>query len=385
MISFQERVRGAILGAAYGDALGAVAEKLSFGEIKAKFGKVESLHTHWYKDDVPEQKNGKERGGGIVTDDTLMMLALMRVYEKEKRHLDAYDFGNEFMKEIAFRKTYIPEFGREAVLLERLFYPEKYAYTRHVLANCEPREGGIGNMVNCGAAMYMAPVGIVNAGNPKGAYDEGILFAMGHQHSYGLEAAGVMAACTAKAMETGTTAEDLVETALIFAKDGTKLAIEALAEEAFALKAKHAEMDELTACLHRRVKEFSPMEDDVARKEEKLGIPSAHYAPGRLRSIEELPVALAFLLINDGSFYPSVRSGVNSGRDTDSIGAMIGALAGAMDGMKAAEEEDIRVLESANRLQMVKAADSFSDTALFIIKNDLMSSKKRERLLNLNV
>src|SRR5690606_15354167 len=123
------------------------------------------------------------RGEGIVTDDTLMTLALMRVYGTERRHLDAYDMGNEFVKEIAFRNVYVPELGRETTILERLFYPEKYIFIRHVLANCEPREGGIGNMVNCGAAMYIAPVGVVNAGDPKAAYDEAILFVMGHQSS----------------------------------------------------------------------------------------------------------------------------------------------------------------------------------------------------------
>ena len=42
------------------------------------------------------------------------------------------------------------------------------------LANCRsPRLGGVGNMVNCGAAMYAAPVGIVNAGDPRGRLSRG--------------------------------------------------------------------------------------------------------------------------------------------------------------------------------------------------------------------
>ena len=95
------------------------------------------------------------RGEGIVTDDTLMTLALMNVYCIERRHLDAYDLANEFVKEISFRPKYIPEFGKEAMVMDSLFYPEKHIFNRHVLANCEPREGGYGNMVNCGAAMYI--------------------------------------------------------------------------------------------------------------------------------------------------------------------------------------------------------------------------------------
>ena len=32
--------------------------------------------------------------------------------------------------------------------------------------HADPRDAGVGNIVNCGAAMYIAPVGIANAGDP---------------------------------------------------------------------------------------------------------------------------------------------------------------------------------------------------------------------------
>lgn len=382
MISFQDRVRGVILSAALGDAMGAVVEKLSYEEIKEKYGRVESLHTAWYKADDPEENRGKIRGFGTVTDDTLMMLALIRVYLKEKRHLDAYDLGNEFMKEIAFRKTYIPEFGREAPLIERLFYPEQYMFTRHVLANGEPREAGIGNMVNCGAAMYIAPVGVVNAGNPKGAYDEAILFALGHQNSYGLEAAGVLAACVAKAFEENVQAEDIIQTAITFAKDGTKKAIIAISNEARSLNARNADKDEIVKHLHRVMADYSPMQDDVKRSIQKTGLPSSHYTPSRLLSIEELPMALAFILLNNGDYYSSIYDGINSGRDTDSIGVMIGVILGAMHGDKVMKQGDVDILEQRNRLNLLSISESFIQTSSEIIRKDLEMNRMRERILN---
>ncbi|MFY4777113.1 ADP-ribosylglycohydrolase family protein [Metabacillus sp. RGM 3146] len=382
MISFQERVRGVILSAALGDALGAVVEKLSYEEIKERYGRVESLNTVWYKSDLPEESQGKERGFGTVTDDTLMMLALIRVYLKEKRHLDAYDLGNEFMKEIAFRKTYIPEFRKEAPLIDRLFYPEKYLFTRHVLANCEPREAGIGNMVNCGAAMYIAPIGVVNAGNPKGAYDEAILFALGHQNSYGLEAAGVLAACVAKAFEENAQAEDIVQTAITFAKDGTKQAIIDMANAARSLKARNADRDEVVKQLQRVIAAYSPMRDDVKRSIDKTGLPSSHYTPSRLLSIEELPMALAFILLNNGDYYSSIYDGINSGRDTDSIGVMIGVILGAMHGDNVIRKEDIEILERTNQLNLLNLSEAFIPTSMKIIKNDIELNKKRENIMN---
>lgn len=381
MISFQDRVRGVILATALGDALGAPIEKLSYEQIKEGYTRVETLKTRWYKENESEDVTlGKQRGNGIVTDDTLMTIALMNVYAIEKRHLDAYDCGNEFVKEIAYRKINVPEFGKEAFIIDRLFYPEKYIFMRHVLANCDPREGGIGNMINCGAAMYIAPVGVVNAGNPKAAYDEAILFAMGHQSSYGLEAAGVLAACVAKAFEQDATVEDIVQTALKYAKDGTKKAIEELTAAARTLRSEKDNKDKVVQTFHSIIAKYSPMGDDVHRKMEKVGIPSNHYTPSRLFSIEELPLALAFIVLHDGEFYPAIYDGINSGRDTDSIGVMIGVILGAKYGYQVIKDEDIELLESTNKLQLVERADQFCTIAKEIIKEDLELNTKRSSL-----
>jgi ADP-ribosylglycohydrolase len=381
MVSFQERVRGVILSIAFGDAIGATVEKLSYQEIKDQYGRVESLNTKWYKADAPQEITlGKKRGNGIVTDDTLMTTALINVYLTEERHLDAYDMGNEFVKEIAYTKRYIPEFDKEAMIIDRLFYPEKYIFMRHVLANCEPREGGLGNMINCGAAMYIAPIGIVNAGNPRGAYDEAILFAMGHQSSYGLEAAGVLAACVAKAFEHGVTIEEIIETAILFAKDGTKMAIKDLTTAAKELRARSAEMDEVIEVFQTIISKYSPMKDDVHRKIEKLGIPSNHYTPSRIFSIEELPMALAFIVLNEGDFYQTIYDGINSGRDTDSIGVMAGAILGAMQGDSVIKKEDIQILEETNRMNLIHLSEKFAELAKRMIKDDIFLNEKRNEL-----
>jgi len=378
MISFQDRVKGVLLSTALGDAMGATIEKLNYQQIKEQYGRVESLETKWYKADIPEEERlGRMRGKGTITDDTLMTNALIQVYLTKKRHLDAYDMGDEFIKEIAYKKQYIPELGKDAMIMDRLFYPEKNIFIRHVLANCEPREGGIGNMVNCGAAMYIAPIGIVNAGNPKAAYDEAILFAMGHQSSYGLEAAGVLAACVAKAFEANVTIDEIIETTITLAKDGTKEAIKDLTAAAKELRTKNADMDEVIQVLQKKMEKYSPMKDDVHRKLEKIGVPSNHYTPSRIFSIEELPMALAFIVLNDGDFYKSIYDGINSGRDTDSIGVMTGVILGAMYGVEVIKKEEIRLLEETNKTNFTFIAEQFAEVAEIIIKEDLTLNQKR--------
>ncbi|MGO4789632.1 ADP-ribosylglycohydrolase family protein [Paenibacillus sp. 2KB_20] len=383
MTSFRDRVRGVVISTALGDAMGAPIEKLTYEEIKSKYGRVESLMTRWHKMDLPaDVRLGRVRGDGIVTDDTLMTIALMNVYLTEGRHLDAYDMGNEFVKEIAFRKTFVPELNEETLIIDRLFYPEKYIFMRHVLANCDPREGGIGNMVNCGAAMYIAPIGIVNAGNPKAAYDEAILFAMGHQSSYGLEAAGVLAACVAKAFEPGVSVDDIVRTAISLAKDGTKAAIVEMTQAARELRHQRDDMDKVIEVLQAIMLKYSPMGDDVSRHIDKVGIPSNHYTPSRLWSIEELPMALAFIVLNDGDYYRSILAGVNSGRDTDSIGVMAGVILGAMYGCEVIRKEDIEQLNKVNRLDLCAIADRFSGIAAQIIEEDLRINESRKNIVS---
>ena len=382
MISFQERVRGVVFGTAYGDALGATVEKLSYQEKKKRYSRVMSINTEWYKATWPAEKRlHRLRGYGIITDDTLMTLALMKVYSSQKRHLDAYDLADEFVKEIAFRNRYIPELGKEALILDRLFYPEKYIFIRHVLANCDPREGGIGNMVNCGAAMYIAPVGVVNATNPKAAYDEAIAFAMGHQISYGLEAAGVLAACVAKAFEPEVSVEDIIKTALMYAKDGTKKAIEAISNVAIGLKSERENKDLIVEKFHQIILEFSPMGDDIDRKIEKVGKPSNHYTPSRLFSIEELPIALGYIILHEGDFHQAIIDGINSGRDTDSIGVMIGVILGAMHGYQVFERADIEILERVNQQNFLEKADQFAKNAKIIIEKDIVQLERSKQLL----
>ncbi|WP_136608663.1 ADP-ribosylglycohydrolase family protein [Paenibacillus dokdonensis] len=383
MISFADRVKGVVFGTAFGDAMGAVVEKLTYNDIKGKYGRVETTQLRWWKSELPETARlGRMRGQGIVTDDTLMTLALMKVYDTEQRHLDAYDLANEFVKEIAFRPRYIPEFGKEALIMDRLFYPEKHIFTRHVLANCEPREGGYGNMVNCGAAMYIAPVGIVNACNPKAAYDEAILFASGHQVSYGLEAAGVMACCVAKAFEPGVTVDNIVNTALRYAKDGTKRAISDICEAAKLLRPIKKDRDEVVRYFHEIIGKNSPMGDDVNRSIDKIGVPSNHYTPSRLFSIEELPMALAYMVLHEGDLLEAVKDGVSSGRDTDSIGVMIGAILGAMQGIQAIPADEIQAIEEINKQQIEKQCSIFMATAAAIIGQDLAEQEARRQHMN---
>ena len=381
--TLQDRVRGLLYGIAYGDALGSTVEELSAQEIRELYGRVSSLDTESHRMARGEKDSkGCIRGNGIVTDDTLMVLCLMAVYNETGRHLDAWDMASGMVRQIAWTPRWVPELQREAMLMERLFHPQRWIFQRHQLTSCDPRQGGIGNMVNCGAAMYIAPVGVVNAGDPHGAYEEAIAFASGHQESYGLEAAGVLASAIAAALIPGTTIERVIEAALSVAKDGTRAAIAAIADVAIRLRGER--YDRIVAEFHWVISRFSPMGDDVQLTDGKTGVAIDGYRPSRRLSIEELPLALGFALINDGDFNRTIEDGINSGRNTGSIGVIAGAVLGAIHGAKVIDAGICDKLDQTNRMNLLNAADGFTQTVRAIHDadraRDAWKSRVREKL-----
>jgi ADP-ribosylglycohydrolase len=206
--------------------MGAPAEWKTPAEIRERYGEIGDFVEPW---DGPSPIG---KGDGRFTDDTHMVRLLGQIYVEEGRHLDPFIFAERIVPLIADEPRWVAERGEEMPLVDRLFYPEKWLLMRLRLANADPRLGGVGNMVNCGAAMYAAPVGIVNACDPLTAYREAIEIFSAHQWSYGLEAAGVMAACVAEAFRPEATVDSIVGVALDVAKEGTKEAIAAVAYEA---------------------------------------------------------------------------------------------------------------------------------------------------------
>lgn len=314
-----DKFAGCLIGGALGDGLGTATEGRTPSEIRQRFGgRVEDF--------VPPfaaKPDGRHKGDGYVSDDTLMVLALCRAYLAKGSQMDAHDVATYFLPEIVDKPIWIPEYQREMPLIERLFYPEKYLLIRLRLASVNPREAGIGNMVNCGAAMYAAPVGLMNAGDPDLAYLRAINLFSAHQYSYGLEAAALMAACVAEALRPAATVDSVVSTALRLAKDGTRSALEAV------VKAAHtAPTDEIAAQAHLRaaVEPYDTVKGGVQEFERAGAYPSQFHA------IEEFPLALAYLIVANGNFTQAVLGAVNYGRDADSIAGMAGAIAGALVG-----------------------------------------------------
>ncbi|QCB22110.1 ADP-ribosylglycohydrolase family protein [Streptomyces sp. SS52] len=364
-----ERVTGALVGAAVGDALGGPVEGYSPEQILERHGgRVHGIVGPWNGDAwrTARPLAPYHKGDGHVTDDTLMTHALVRVYDTVRDHLDAYAVAEHLVPDLMTRTRWIPELEAEALPLQRVFLAEKWLAARLHYGHVDPREAGTGNIVNCGAAMYMAPVGLVNAANPAAAYAEALDVAGAHQSSYGREAAGVLAAAVAAACAPGATPDSVVAAALALAKDGTREAIEAVCEAA----ARCSDFESALGPLREAVAPYDTVGPDY--RAPSLGA----RRPSRLHAIEELPVALGMLLVSGGDFRHAVLGAVNYGRDCDSIATMAGALAGALG--SPVPEDWAKAVAEASRLDLWAPAATLTAVAREVFARDVRRRRAHE-------
>ncbi|WP_318657247.1 ADP-ribosylglycohydrolase family protein [Cellulosimicrobium composti] len=378
MTWLDDRAVAVITGAAVGDALGGATEGWTPEQIEERHGgRVTGIVGPWY----PNWQDARpiapyHKGDGHVTDDTLMTRALVEVYAKRRDHLDAYAMAEDLVPLMIGEPRWIPELESTALLLQRVFLAEKWIVARLHYGHVDPREAGVGNVVNCGAAMYVAPVGLANAGDPRGAYAEAIDLTGAHQSSYGREAAGVFAAMVAASVAPGATVDDVVHAALDVAHDGTAAALHAVVE-AFDGWTTAPTTDDEERALARLVRDTVAPFDSVGPAYRQMSMDARR--PSRTKSIEELPAALGFVLGHRGDFRGAVLGAVNYGRDADSIAVMAGAVCAGLGGTAVVPDEWLDAIEEASRMDIRETGRLMASAAADILRADRERATARLR------
>jgi len=377
----EDAVAGVLAGAAVGDALGGATEGWTPEQIEERHGgRVTGIVGPFY----PDWRTARpiapyHKGDGHVTDDTLMTHALIEVYAERRRHLDAFDIATGLVPIMIGSPRWIPELEQEALILQRVFLAEKWLVARLHYGHVDPREAGVGNIVNCGATMYMAPVGLVNLGDPDAAYAEAIELAGAHQSSYGREAAGVFAAAVAAASAPGATVADVMAASLRLANDGTRAAISAVLEAVSAFTADGGSDDprDLARVIRAAVAPFDTVGDEYRAMSMQARLPS------RTMAIEELPAALGFVLGHGGDAREAILGAVNYGRDSDSIATMAGAICGGLHGRDGIPAEWVDEVAEASRLDLDGVVDAMTGVVRDVLAADAARAAARAAALGL--
>jgi len=306
----RDRFRGALVGTMVGDALGMPVEGWAMDQIRACYGQV--------RDMLPARL-----GAGTYTDDTQMMLALSEALLEKGDHPDleciAAGFGENFDPSRGYG-------GNTQKILTGFRQGRPW---REVVADNLLPGGSFAN----GAAMRVAPV--VPAFYPDAQQAALVAEAQaqvtGHTHPEAVWGAKILALAVLTAIQRGTRGDcsggkAFLEELLSIDNDLSHPAIRWI-------------LDHLDA---------SP--EEAARR---LGT--------GLRSVESVPTALwSFLSCLDDPEETVIRA-VNMGGDTDTVGAMAGALAGARHGYSAWPRRWLDALENGfkGRDYIVRLADAF--------------------------
>lgn len=377
MNNLRNRMTGVVLGAAVGDALGGPVEGYSPEQIIERHGgPVAGIVGPWFEDwATARPMSPYHKGDGNVTDDTLMTHVLVDVYTRLRRHLTAFDLVDSFAPILMHEPRWIPELEKETVLLNRIFLAEKWIVAKGFYGHADPREAGTGNIVNCGAAMYVAPVGVVNAGDPEAAYAEAIDLTGAHQSSYGREAAGVFAAAVAASLAEGATPDFVVDAAQRVARDGTADAIAAVIGAARAWDGDKDGAQPLHQALRDAVRPF-----DTVGETYRQPLADAR-RPSRTKSIEELPIALGFVAAQGTDWRTTVLGAVNYGRDCDSIATMAGAILGGIGGTEAVPLEWAGAVAEASRMDFEAVGAALGEVAEEVLQADLQATQEKSAAL----
>lgn len=285
MTDLQSKFIGALLGTAVGDALGAPVEGWRFTEVQS----LDRAGVRW------------PMRSGRYTDDTEMMIGVAESLISRKG-FDGADMARTFIRNYDPARGYGP--GTKAAL-------QRLRAGAHWSEASKGLFGGAGSWGN-GAAMRIAPVGLFY-------YDDVDTLRMIAEH----------ASQITHAHELGREGAVLQAIAVAFAVRGERRGLlDAL--KGFAHQEEYrVKLQKLEALLEAE----SSTEEEIITE---LGVGEAAF--------ESVPTAI-YAFLRFASFEASVTYAVSLGGDSDTIGAMTGALSGAYYGGEAIPAEWLERLE----------------------------------------
>ncbi len=317
--NLKSKSTGALLGTFVGDALGMPVEGWSPRRIASHFGKLNdlraaSLPIRFYSaiygllTDPAHALSEVRLGRGSYTDDTQMMIGVAESLVKS-RGFDAADMAKRFTD------NFDPRRGYGAGATEVIRQLQRGISWNEAGAKIFDGAGSFGN----GAAMRVAPIGVLYHDDPAELRRAAELSAsITHTHLLGKEGAVLQATAVACAVRGDLSADFLAR----------MRALEPRCCQTF--------QRELTI-----IGELLQRQPTIAEVVRLLG--------NDITAYNSVPTAIYCFLSNPESFKDALIFAVSLGGDTDTIGAMTGAIAGAYHGVEAIPHDWLEALENGTK------------------------------------
>ena len=290
---------GALIGTAVGDALGMPVQGWTLEDIKLEYSEIREMLDGW----LP---------AGHYTDDTEMMIGIAESLI-ENKGFNGDHLAKTFIKNFNAYRGY--GFGPPRVL--------QWISQGEAWDKASTKLFGSGSYGN-GAAMRIAPIGIFYHDNPEElcsiAYKSSQIT---HAHELGKEGAALQAYSIALAVSTAP----------------TQLKTQSFLKKLSAFMKK----DIVYTQKVKTIGKLLPEKLDKIKVVEELG--------NGIEAFNSVPTAIYSFLSHHDSFEAAVVYAISLGGDTDTIGAMTGAISGAYHGIDSIPERWKKKLEKADYIK----------------------------------
>lgn len=336
-----DKILGSMICCALGDAMGAVTENLTFDQIRDKYpGGVREL--------IAPDKTAFAYGNtpGQITDDFSQTYLLTEEIIKNDGIITA-----ECVEEMLIRWSGIPKW------FNRFAGPTTRSAISAIKAKKEGREYIVNEVIDYarqatnGSAMKISPAGFFNPCNIDNAIEDAVCITrVTHDNQLAISGACAAAAAISKAFERNATVYDIIQAGIYGAAKGEEIGMKISRTVGGASVTERIGMAVSLALLPETKKER-------LRKIYNLVGTGLHVS-------EAVPAAFGILLICNGDSMETVYEAVNIGYDTDTVAAIAGSIAGALNGTKGIKEEYFEIINRENEISLEETAEKAAELAV---------------------
>jgi ADP-ribosylglycohydrolase len=315
-----DRAEGALLGLAVGDALGMPTQYLPRATVDRLYGGLT-----WFEPGPEANDISRGLPAGRVTDDTDQALIVARALVAGDGHVPAGRLAADLL---AWETRMIA-----AGSLDLLGPSTKRALTA-LAGGADPEESGRWGDPH-GAAMRIAPVGVLVPPEPLDRLVDRVSEVSRPTHNTGVAIAG--ASAVAAAVSTGVeggTFDDALDAAVLAARQGARCG------------AYVAGADVATRIVWA-------VDTVRGAGSEARALDAIAYLVGTgIATQESVPAAFALLALAPDDPWRVCLAAANLGGDTDTVAAMAGAMGGALHGRAAFSDAALALVTSVNGLDL---------------------------------
>lgn len=322
----KKKIWGVLVGCALGDAMGMPTEMMSRKDISIEFPNgVTGFYTTTDKDVF-----GRKMQAGEITDDTVNTLLLTQMLIDSEGRIDTklyLDYLQNWMKDNPEKCRYVAG-------------PSTLRALEAIKKGVPLERTGIFGTTN-GAAMKISPIGVISDYHNMSKLVDNVeqICMPTHNTTTAIAGASVVAACVSYGVRGGDNPNDLWDIAIE--------AAEFSSDRGYAFP---------TASLAKRIKAVRNLVESGDR--ERILEELRTFYGTSVETVESIPAVLAVVQLADGNAWKAACISASLGGDTDTIGAISGAICGGM--YPSFPQGVIEKLESVNDVYFEGIAEKLS-------------------------